>query len=1126
MKMIKNFDENKYLDANPDIKEAVENGDFKSGLDHLEKVGLEEIKNGRKFHPEFEPYNEEKYLEIFPDIKEAVEKGLFNSGFEHFCLYGYNEIINGLRNWPKTIEIKTNFNKKFKKINKLNSEKNKLIVVLGIPRSGITLLTGLIGSNSKISEWFMPYSTRKNLGIEKFENFEDIKKEYLRAFPQEKELFNNIVISESTSDENTIPWLFDSLKKLKENNDIKIIWVIRDIATAYLSFVDAARQFWGAKNLEINNESFTNFINMSKRSYRQIIENIKNFDNKIVRFKDIIQNSEQTLNEIMDFINISYEPSQIEQFRNLIKDYKVAGCQKFLSFDKIENDIENKRNEEWSNYTFLLEKLDEKNKLFINDFKEIVNGNFNNLNDYINYILNNNFDKDFYLKTYEDIRINNVEPISHYLNYGWKENRKPISYFDTEWYKENIDFGDFNPFIHWLLIGKYFFNLGEKIGKVENLKLIDPENYEIKEGRKLIAPKFDRPKVSIIIPAYNQANYTLACVDSIIQNTKGVSYEIIIMDDNSPDPKAKEIEKYMENVIFISNGINYGFLENCNKGARLAKGEYILFLNNDTNVQPGWLNSLVELIESDEKIGMVGSKLIYPNGQQQEAGGIIWKDASAWNFGRLDDPTKPEYNYVKECDYISGASIMIRKELWDKIGGFDKRYKPAYFEDSDLAFEVRKHGYKVMFQPKSVVVHFEGISHGTDTSSGIKSYQVKNREKFVEKWKDVLEKENFENGQDVFIARDRSRFKKHILFIDHYVPHYDQDAGSRTVFGYIKLFLSEGYSVKFIGDNFYPHQPYTDTLQQLGVEVLYGPYYANNWQKWIKENGKYFDYIFMNRPHISEKYIDFIKEYTKAKIVYYGHDLHFLREKREYLLTNDENKLKSSEEWKKREFNLIKKADIALYPSEVEIEEIKTLDPTIKVKAIPAYLFESFENKERNIKNTRDIMFVGGFSHTPNIDAVLWFIENVWNKIKKEIPDIKFYVIGSKPPEEITNLASEDIIVTGFVSDEELSEYYQKCRISIVPLRYGAGIKGKVVEALYNQIPIVTTSIGAEGLNEAHNYMIIADDADKFAESVISLYNDCSLLKTLSQKSVEYCKKYFSYSAAKNVLKDIFEFGE
>lgn len=164
----------------------------------------------------------------------------------------------------------------------------------------------------------------------------------------------------------------------------------------------------------------------------------------------------------------------------------------------------------------------------------------------------------------------------------------------------------------------------------------------------------------------------------------------------------------MQNITVAKTKTNVRFLRNCNNAAKLARGKYILFLNNDTQVLPNWLSSLVELIERKNDIGMVGSKLLYPDGTLQEAGGIIWGDGHAWNYGNGQSPNKSEFNYVKEVDYISGAAIMIRKSLWEEIGGFDELFNPAYCEDSDLAFEVRKHGYKLMYQPLSMVVHFEG----------------------------------------------------------------------------------------------------------------------------------------------------------------------------------------------------------------------------------------------------------------------------------------------------------------------------------------------------------------------------------------------------------------------------------
>ena len=255
-----------------------------------------------------------------------------------------------------------------------------------------------------------------------------------------------------------------------------------------------------------------------------------------------------------------------------------------------------------------------------------------------------------------------------------------------------------------------------------------------KEHGRLHFPHVDNPKVSVIIPVYNQIGYTYACLVSILEHTKDVSYEVIIADDVSTDA-TKDLDRYARGLVICRNQTNQGFLRNCNNAAKAARGQYLMFLNNDTQVTEGWLSSLVKLIESDSSIGMVGSKLVFPDGRLQEAGGIIWSDGSGWNYGRLDDPDKPEYNYVKDVDYISGAAILLSNDLWKRIGGFDDRFAPAYCEDSDLAFAVRKAGYRVVYQPLSKVIHFEGVSNGTDvTGTGLKRYQVVNNEKLKEKW--------------------------------------------------------------------------------------------------------------------------------------------------------------------------------------------------------------------------------------------------------------------------------------------------------------------------------------------------------------------------------------------------------
>jgi len=651
------------------------------------------------------------------------------------------------------------------------------------------------------------------------------------------------------------------------------------------------------------------------------------------------------------------------------------------------------------------------------------------------------------------------------------------------------------------------------ISNIDNQTNID--DYKLIEFKKE-----NKPVVSIIIPVYNQFNYTYNCLKSIIDNSGDkINYEIIIANDCSTD-LTTQIEKIVKNIKIVTTAKNLRFLRNCNNAAKYAKGKYILFLNNDTQVQENWLLPLVELIEKDEKIGAVGSKLVYENGLLQEAGGIFWKDASAWNYGKMGDPSLPEYNYVKEVDYISGAALMIKKSIWDKLGGFDEEFAPAYCEDADICFSIRKIGYKVMYQPASVVVHFEGISNGTDVSEGQKQYQVINQKKFFEKWKNILENENFPNGEDVFLARDRSRSKKTILFVDHYVPMYDKDAGSRAVFHYVNLFVNYGYNVKFIGDNFFKHEPYTTVLNQLGVEVLYGNYYFNNWQSWIKQNNKYINLVILNRPHITCKYIDLLKKFPNIKIVYWGHDLHFLRERREYEINKNKKLIESSKKWEELEFSIMKKANISHFFSNIEIEIIKSKNNDIKARMIPINIYKNIKKKNISFKERKDLLFVGGFSHNPNIDAVLWFCKEILPIVLKKYPDIKLNIVGSNVPDEIKQLESENIIIRGYVTDDELEKIYDLSRISVVPLRYGAGVKGKVIEAIYNQLPIITTSIGAEGILEAESFLSIKNDPVDYAEEIIHVYYDYETLEEKSNKSYYYICKYFSEGAAISVLRE------
>lgn len=1110
---IHGFDEQAYLDVNPDVEKAIEDGQFKSAKEHLALFGLNEIKEGlRRFHTDFGVFDESSYAEMFPESIRLVEEGQYSSLFDHFCQSGYAQMLHS-SDASRTLE---------------GSTRPKVTVLLGLPRSGLTPVLSLLGANCKSSTWFLPYDTRKEFGIEPFTDFSSLKNAYTAVFPDEKQMENSVFISESTADEKSIDFIVESMNNLKENGvEVHLLWLTRNLDHTYVSQMETAFTYWGAEQLLYDSSTYKSYVDFAKQSYLKIAAIANKQNTAIISYERIVKDTPATVNAIYQWLGIS-EVVSSEALAFL--DTHVAGDPSYRS-DAIYQDRSDIREHTWKELGLTDASLDKPTQRFVSAMQECVTLLSQvdvpcSLETYQKQLLNKYFDADYYLKQYDDLQGKNIDLLAHYLEHGWRENRNPSATFDTQWYRENFfDDGETPSLLHYVFIGQYLVE-PEQVGVMQNLKIIDPESYTISDNVLLVAPKVKNPKVSIIIPAYNEENYTMACIESIIENTEeDVSYEIILMDDKSPDESARLIECNLRNVKFISNGVNLGFLQNCNKGASFARGEYLLFLNNDTNVQPGWLSSLVTLIESSDDIGMVGSRLLYPTGQQQEAGGIVWDDASGWNFGRLDDPNKPEYNYVKEADYLTGAAMMIRTSLWEEIGGFDERYVPAYYEDTDLAFEVRKHGYRALYQPKSVVVHYEGISNGTDLGSGIKKYQVVNKEHFLNKWKEVLEAEQFPNAEELFLARDRSSKKRHLLYVDHYLPHYDEDAGSKATFQYLKILAQHNIQVHFVGDNFYtyPGTPYLDALQQMGIEVLHGNWYAQHWEEWFAENGHYFDYAVLSRPHIAVKYIDTIRRHSNAKIVYMGHDLHFLREAREYAIKGDKHYLESSQKWQEAEMRLIAQCDVSYFFSNVERKEILKIDPNAAVDVVPLYIYDKFKERSLPSRERRDIMFVGGFAHSPNVDAMLWFVEKVWPTIHESLPKARFYIIGSKPPKEIEALAKKRIIVTGYVDDETLDAYYDRCKVVVAPLRYGAGIKGKIVDALYNGMPIVTTSIGAEGLPDSDKTMLIADKPKKFAKRVIKLYRDDALADDLSHKALAYCRTHFSVPYAKKKMSKVFK---
>jgi GT2 family glycosyltransferase/glycosyltransferase involved in cell wall biosynthesis len=637
---------------------------------------------------------------------------------------------------------------------------------------------------------------------------------------------------------------------------------------------------------------------------------------------------------------------------------------------------------------------------------------------------------------------------------------------------------------------------------------------EIEPG-SIILPYHKNPKVSVLIPVYGKIEYTMACLKSIADYLPKASFEIIVMDDRSPDDSVSILQK-IKHLRVIVNPENLGFLRSCNNGAHHARGEYLFFLNNDTQVKPGWLDELLNTFSTYPNCGLTGSKLIYPDGLLQEAGGIVWQDGSAWNYGSRQDPSQPQFNYARQADYISGAAIMVPAKLYQDLGGFDEIYAPAYYEDTDLAFRIRENGLQVIYQPLSEIVHFEGISSGTDTTQGVKAYQVVNGEKFLQRWQPTLINHR-PNGQEPHLERDRDAVGR-VLFIDACTPTPDQDSGSIDSYNLMKVFINMGWAVSFIPEDNYAYMnKYTPMLQRIGVQMLYHPH-VKSVDEHITVYGQSYNLVMAFRPMVTAKHIDNLRlKCPNAKIVFNTVDLHFLRLEREGLLKKDQALLKQSKELKELELALMKKADLTTVVSSVELRILEEMGVN-KVVHLPF----SREIRPSNVpfEQRTGLIFVGGFQHTPNVDAVHYFVAEIMPEVRKAIPGVVFNIVGSNTPQTIKDLACEDVIVHGFV--ENLEPLLDSVRLNMAPLRFGAGTKGKVVQAMASGLPTIGTSLAFEGMGIQDGVTAcFADTTTLFVKKLHETYNSADTWRVLAVNGINYTIEAYGTDALRINLRKI-----
>jgi O-antigen biosynthesis protein len=631
-------------------------------------------------------------------------------------------------------------------------------------------------------------------------------------------------------------------------------------------------------------------------------------------------------------------------------------------------------------------------------------------------------------------------------------------------------------------------------------------------------PHRRQPTVSVVIPAFNQSAYTDACVRSVLEAwPAALRGEVLVVDDGSVDDTAAVLARWQERdarLRVVRQPENRGFIGACNEGAAAATGELLVFLNNDTVPGPGWLPPLVSALER-ERAGAAGGKLVYPDGTLQEAGGVVFDDGDAYNFGRGSaDPEHPLFDHVREVDYCSGAVLATPRALFQRLGGFDAAFAPAYYEDTDYAFRLRQHGYRVYYQPESVVVHLEGGTAGRDGSSGVKRHQAVNRTVFTNRWAAALAQqpvrpERFDRGAQHQLHA-RGRHARRALVILPTMPEADRESGSRRAFHLIELLVHRGWSVSVLVENATGGERCARTLRRLGAASYGGretrwagsEYLADPSELLESES---FDLAIVAFWEVAERYLPLLRTHTpRTRVLVDSVDLHFLRQARAaFARARTEARGEALDEGfgdrARRELNAYGAADGVLTVSAKEAAWIDDLVGAAgHALCIPD--LEDASGPMRPRAERKGLLFLGNFRHPPNVEALAFLEEIVARLPAALLAEHPLAIVGNAlEPAMLGGLAGRDHVhAVGWVPS--VDPYLERALVSLAPLRSGAGTKRKLLQSLLAGTPCVSTSIGAEGLDLADGReVVLADSAAGYARAIERLARDEDLWERLAK---------------------------
>ena len=597
-----------------------------------------------------------------------------------------------------------------------------------------------------------------------------------------------------------------------------------------------------------------------------------------------------------------------------------------------------------------------------------------------------------------------------------------------------------------------------------------------------------RPLVSIVVVAFSRRDRIELCLRSLEAHLgDGIAVETIVVLNGMQDDIRDLLTHSVRGVTLVPSQVNLGFAGACNAARRRASGSYLALLNDDAEIEDSWLQHLLAVADAHPDAGAVGSTILSPQGALQEAGSVIWGDGSTSPVGRGAD--RRAYDFVRDVDYCSACSLLVRARTWDEVGGMDDEYFPAYYEDVDLCLRIRTRGERVLYAPRSRVRHHEYSS----TDAHFREFLIgRNRLRFRERWRQELEAfEPAAPHDPVAVERALMRARGHprrLLIVDDRLPDASLGSGFARMLDVIGEVAGD-YAVSFwcSAD---PSQR-SAAIGDLGVRVVDGPLDLH-----LSTPEVLYDAILVSRAHNIERCGELIRTHQpQAALIYDAEALYHRRiERRLALEFDDRARSDQVDEWQRLrtvEENIRSKAHAVVCVSQSEAAFFQSCRGDCRVWAItPAVPWARIT--PRRFEERSGALFVAAWlagPDSPNGDGLRWFVESVWPRVLATAPSVRLTITGDAPASLRSAVACSSVEFAGCVPD--LFDTYDAARLAIVPLRYGAGVSIKALEALRFGVPMVTTALGASGLDDVDpSALLRADTPRAFADGVTALLTD------------------------------------